>query len=477
MKILKRTHNLLFCSVGLLLFSCKISAPNQQNTSQQLPADYKSIKDSTNVATLNWRTYFEDKDLTSLIDSALKTNLDLLSALQKLEILRSGVKISNSMLFPIVNGYLSAGQRKYGLYTMDGAGNISTEITKGQTVPIHLPDYYIGLQTSWELDVWGKLRNKKKSAVARYLAGIEGKNLTVTGLVSEIARMYYELLALDNELDIINETISLQTNALAIVVAQKESGYLTSLAVNQFEAQLLNSKALQIKTEQAITECENKINFLLGRLPQKISRKKEMFQVALPSNIQAGIPADLLTYRPDIRQAEYELLAAKADVKAARAAFYPNFNITGAFGYQAFKTGFLFLSPESVAYTLLGGLTSPLINRAAIKREFKNANANQLTALYNYQKSIINGYMEVYNELLNVNRLGQIYELKTQEAEILRKSIEASTELYSAGRANYLEVLMTQRNALESRLDLINTRKMQHYSVIQVYKALGGGWQ
>ncbi len=475
MKISNRFF-IIICSLACFLISCKTTVQPQQS-SLRLPANYKDSNDSANTATVNWKEYFKDADLTRLIDSALKNNLDLLVAFQKIKVLQSNAKIAKNGIFPTINGLVSGGQRKYGLYTMDGAGNISTEITKNQLVPVHLPDYYAGLQTSWEVDIWEKLRNKKKSAIARYFAGVEGKNLTVTIVVSETARLYYDLLALDNELDIIKETITLQTKALAIVNAQKESGYVTTLAVNQFEAQLLHSKALQLKIEQEIVECESAINFLLGRLPQPVSRKKEMFNVPLPATVKAGIPSELLLFRPDIRQAEYELLASKIDVKVAKAAFYPSLTITGAYGYQAFKTGFLFLSPQSIAYTLLGSLTAPVINRSAIRQEFKNANSNQYTAMYQYQKTIINGYIEVYNELSKISKLGQIYQLKNQETESLKKAIEASSELYTAGRANYLEVLTSQKNALESQLELVNTKKMQHHSLINIYKALGGGWK
>lgn len=468
--------SILFCAIVCFFASCKVNTFQPQPT-VHLPATYLHTADSSNIAAINWRTYFSDKNLIALIDTALKNNLDLLIALQKVDVLQSDVKMARNSLFPGVTGIASGAQRKYGLYTMDGAGNISTEITEGQMVPIHLPDYYVGLQTTWEIDVWGKLRNKKKAALARYLSGLEVQNLATTIVVSETARLYYELLALDNELQIIEETILLQTKALTIVEAQKESGYVTTLAVKQFEAQLNHSRALQLQIEQAILECESAVNFLLGRLPGPISRKKEMFHVPLPANISAGIPSELLSYRPDIRQAQYELLASQADLKAAKAAFYPNLTITGAYGYQAFRTEFLFLSPQSIAYTLAGSLVAPLVNRSAIKREFRNANSNQQAAMYEYQKSILNGYIEVYNELSKLTKLGQIYQFKNRETESLKKAIEASTELYTAGRANYLEVLTSQKNALESQLELVDTKKKQHHSIINIYKALGGGWR
>jgi outer membrane protein TolC len=194
-------------------------------------------------------------------------------------------------------------------------------------------------------------------------------------------------------------------------------------------------------------------------------------------NPDIGLPSDLLRFRPDVKQAELDLLAAKADVRSARAAFYPSLNITGTYGFQAFKTAYLFTSPQSTAYTLLGGLTAPLINRSAIKAEFRNAKASQIEAMYNYQKAVLNGYIEVYNELFSIRNLDSVYTLKNREVELLNQSIETSSELFRTGRANYLEIIITQQNALQARLDLVNLRKRQFDSSLNLYKALGGGWQ
>jgi multidrug efflux system outer membrane protein len=462
--------------VSLLFLSCKTTKPVEATNLKTLPESYTSVKDSINSANINWKQYFSDANLVALIDEALKNNLDLLMALKKIEMASSNVLLNRGALFPVVNGFAAAGQRKFGDYTMDWAGNKTTEITPGKIVPMHLQDYYTGLQTSWEIDVWGKLRNRKKAALARYIGSIEGKNFVITNLISEIAATYYELLGLDNELEIIKETIKLQEDAFTLVNIQKQAAVANELAVQQFEAQLLNSKALEFETIQKITECENKINFLLGRYPQAIVRDKSKLTTILPFQVNVGIPSDLLKNRPDIRQAEYDLIASKADVKAAKAAFYPSFNITGAFGFQAFQTNYL-LTPESIAYNIFGNLVAPLINRSAIKAEFRTANATQQEALYNYQKSVINGYVEVYNETAKINNLEKVVGLKTQEADVLTKSIETSLELFKTGRASYIEVLMTQKGALESKLELVNAKQEQYNAVINIYKALGGGWK
>lgn len=461
----------------LFITSCKNTELAVKNNLKTMPENYNSLKDSVNSANIKWKLFFNDTNLIELIDEALKNNFDLLIALQKIEADKSNILSKKGALFPSVSIGASAAQRKFGLYTMDGAGNISTTITPEQYVPIHLPDYYTSLQSNWEIDIWGKLRNKKKAALSRYLASVEGKNFIITNLISEVAKSYYELLALDNELDIIEETTLLQQNALNLISVQKEAATATELAVKQFEAQLLNSKALELEILQNIIVCENKINFLLGRYPQKIKRNKSLFNKNISIQVSVGSPADLLKNRPDIKQAEFELIAAKADVKAAKAAFYPSLNITGAAGFQSFRTALLFSTPESIAYTIFGGIAGPLLNRSVLQAELKSSKAGQQEAFLNYQKCIINAYAEVVNQLSSIRNMDKIYELKKQEVKVLSVAIENAIDLFKSGRATYIEVLMTQKGSLDSKLDMINARQRQFNSMVTIYKALGGGWQ
>ena len=458
------------------LTSCVPTKTVQHTSTKPAPPLYKIGSDSANIATISWKEYFSDKNLISLIDTALINNYDVLIALQRIEAASARVQFSKGMLLPSVSAGGVAAIRRYGLYTMDGAGNATTDILPGQIVPVNLPDYFVALQTSWEADITGKLHSRKKASVARYLSSVEGKNWLITNLVAEVASTYYELQALDSELEIIRENITLQENALSVVTIKKEAMAATELAVEQFQAQLLNTKSLEAKIDQKIIVIENQINFLLGRYPQPIMRDRTILTQTIPSQIQTGVPSDLLRNRPDIKQAEFELMAAKADVKAARAAFYPSLNITGGLGFQAFQPNLLFTTPQSFVFSLVGGLSAPLINRSAIKAHFKGASAYQVESLYNYQKSILNGYVEVFNQLNNINSLQRIFALRNEEVNVLSQAIETSSELFRTGRATYLEVLLTQQIALNARLDFIDVRKRQLLSNVNIYKALGGGW-
>ncbi|MCH5600848.1 TolC family protein [Niabella ginsengisoli] len=295
-------------------------------------------------------------------------------------------------------------------------------------------------------------------------------------MISEIANSYFELLALDNELSIVKQNITIQTNALEIVKLQKEAARATELAVQKFEAEVLKTRSLQYEIQQQITETENKVNFLLGRYPQPVLRRTETFNNAAVKQISAGLPAQLLANRPDIRRAEQELEAAKLDVKVAKAQFYPSVRLSASVGYRAFNPAYLIKTPESLLYSLAGDLVAPLVNRNAIKAEYGNANARQIQAVYNYERTILNAYTEVANQLSGIANLQKSYDLRSSQVDALTRSIDISNDLFKSARADYMEVLMTQRDALESKFELVEIKKKQMLSLVNLYHALGGGW-
>jgi len=477
MKRVRKFYCLYILLICLVYASCKIPKELQVNNSKEIPSSFVDSKDSVNSAQINWREFFVDKNLVSLIDTAIKNNPDVLMTLQEIEVARNRVLSRDALLSPSISAGGGLGVEKVGRYTSQGAGDASAEIIPGKIVPEHLTDFLIGFHASWEADIWGKIRSSKKAAFTRYLGSIEGKNFVITNLVAEVANSYYELLSLDNQLEIIRETIQLQKNQLEIVKVQKEASVVTELAVKQFEAQVFNSQGLEFELLQRIAENENKINFLLGRFSQKIIRDKATFSTQMPAKIKVGIPSQLLVNRPDIKQAELELLATKCDARAARLEFYPSLDITSSMGFQAFKPSYLLRTPQSLLYSLVSDVAGPIVNRKAITAEFNTANALQVEALYNYQKSILNGFAEVSNELSNINNLEKVYSLKSKEVDVLIQSIDISTDLFKSARANYLEVLMAQRDALESKLELVEAKKRQFNSITNIYKALGGGWK
>lgn len=477
MNKLKIYQYLIPLGLCLAMVGCKTPAIAPTKANAPVPESYVSSKDTNNIATTPWNTFFKDKNLADLIDAALKNNQELLITLQEIEIAKNDIRLRKGALLPSVGLRAGASVEKVGTYTSQGAGDASAEITPGNRVPESLKDFTLSAYANWEVDIWKKLRNSKKAAVSRYLSTIEGKNFVVTNLVSEVANSYYELLSLDNQLDIVRQNIQLQQNALEIVKIQKDAARATELAVQKFQAEVLSSQSMEYDILQSIKETENRINFLLGRYPQEIKREKTSFLNLVPATVNTGIPSQLLANRPDIKQAELELTAAKLDVKVARAEFYPSLGISSTLGLQAFKPSYLFTLPESLLYSLAGDLAGPLINRNAIKAEFNKANARQLQALYNYERTILNAYLEVATQLSKISNLNNSYTLKTKQVDALNKSIEFSNDLFKSARVDYFEVLMTQRDALQTKLELMDIKKEQLNAVVRAYRNLGGGWK
>ncbi|RYD89544.1 MAG: TolC family protein, partial [Sphingobacteriales bacterium] len=302
------------------------------------------------------------------------------------------LRLSRSKLYPSLSAGISAGLDHYGDYTMNGVGNYDTNFSDNlndkQRIPSPTPDYFAGFRSSWEIDIWGKLSEKKRAAYNRYLSSQAGLQWYKTQVISQVAELYYELTALDKRLEILRRNINLQNKGLEIVEAQMAGGRATALAVSQFKAQRMATQGRQFEIRQAINRIENELNLLLGRYRGKPGRDTSAITKVLPRKIYAGIPAKVILSRPDVREAELQLAASKADVNAARKAFLPSLTIDAYAGYNSFKLPLLF-SPASMAAGLLGGLSAPLLNRAALKNSSLVANSAQLSAFYNYQGRII----------------------------------------------------------------------------------------
>lgn len=455
--------------------ACKIPAVTGKEADNNVPAAFSGTPGAS-TAPVAWKEFFADADLALLIETALQRNQELNIVLQEIEISRNELRARKGEYLPSVGLRVGAGVEKVGRYTSQGANDANTEIKEGKEMPEPLGDFFVGAFASWEADIWHKLRNAKNAAAARYLATVEGRNFVVTNLIAEIAASYYELLALDKQLEIVNQNIAIQTNALDVVKLQKEATRVTELAVRKFEAEVLRTQSLRFDILQRITETENKINFLAGRYPQPIRRNDQTFGSAT-AKVCAGIPADLLANRPDIRQAELNLAAAKLDVKSARAQFYPSLGITAGVGYRAFNPSYLVKTPESLLYSLAGDLVAPLVNRNAIKSAYYNANAKQIQLVYEYERTILNAYVEVVNQLSKIGNLDKRSALQLRQVDALTQSIDISNSLFASARADYMEVLLTQRDALESKFELVETQLQQMQALVGVYRALGGGWK
>lgn len=440
-----------------------------------IPKQYDlGAADQDSSAQLGWEQLFEDPNLRGLIEQALKNNQELHILSQEIQIADNEVLARRGEYLPKAGVGVDAGFNVPGKYEQEGAlPGPSNEAEEGQS-GMH---YGLGLYASWEVDIWNKLRNATKSAALNYLSTIEGRSFAVTMLISELASSYYELMALDNQLEVLRSNIRLQEDGLEVIKLQKEAAKVTELAVQRFEAEVLKNKSLQYDLLQQITETENRINQLVGRYPQPITRQSQGFIDLMPRAITAGVPSKLLANRPDVRQAELKLKAAKLDIEVARATFYPSLVIDAGVGYRSGEIKSLFLTPESLILGTVANLFTPLLNRNTIKANYFSANASQIQAAYSYERTVLNAYVECANQLALIDNLSKSYELRRQQVEKLTSSIEISNTLFQSARADYLEVLTTRREALESQLELVETKKRQMIAVVNTYKALGGGWR
>lgn len=462
-------------AVVALLASCAPPTTRVAVREVPLPARFEGAPAGPSAAQLDWRTFFADESLNALIGHALDDNFDVKIALQRIEIARADIQRASGKSLPQVSAVATGALRKYGTYTMDGAGNAATDITPGRRVPQHLPDLFAGVQATWEADLWKRLASLRGSAKARYLETIEGTNLVITNLVAAIAIAYYELVALDRIEAVLVQTTARQEQALEIMRLEKQAGRTNELAVQQFEAQLAGTRALTAATQQQKRVLENQLNLALGRVPQPITRTPGTLDRQLV--VAAGVPSDLLRNRADIRQAERAVAASRFDVAAARAAFYPRLTISASLGYQAFDPRFLITTPESIAYGLVGSLVAPLVNRRGIQAAFATAKATQLQAMYSYQRAVLTAFIEVATELYTLEQTAQIVTHQRRKREAAAQTVDIADALFRAAKATYLDVLLSQQSTLEAELELIRAQRDQHLARVRLYRALGGGWR
>ncbi|RUQ85090.1 efflux transporter outer membrane subunit [Legionella septentrionalis] len=446
---------------------------------RQSPHGSSSIQKSHNSSTADesWQSFFADKELNELIKTALKHNQELKILEQEIQIANNKIMARQGEYFPKLSAGFSYQVEKFGEFTSEGASDAATEFLPVPTVPGVLHNHQAGFFTTWEIDIWKKLRNATRSTYYHYLASIEARKFMVTHLVAEIASTYYELIALDKQLHIITRFIHTLKRAQEVANIQKNSARATSLAVKRFEAEVFKNQGRVYRIKQEIALHENKLNALIGRFPQKIPRSAKQLDKLTPMQFKTGVPFKLLENRPDVKRSMLELTASKIDIKVARARFFPSLGIDAATGYEAFSGNYFLMTPESVFYNIAANISAPLLNRQAIKAAYFSANNKQIQTLYNYNLTLLTAYKEVTNQLATINNLNKTYELRLQQVKALMESVEIANMLFKAARVDYLEILLTQRDLLEAQMELVEIKRDQLNGYVALYKALGGGWR
>ena len=470
----------LACGALLTVPGCGI--PNHRcaesgvTTPAAFPPSISNETSTENSSQITIEEFFNDPVLTELVHQGLGGNQELKILAEEIQIANNEVLARRGAYFPFVTFGGRAGLNKPSDFTIEGAALRSDEYRPGKLLPNPTPNFLLPVaDLSWQVDIWRQLRNARDAAALRYLGTAEGRNYMVTRLVAEIAENYFKLMALDNRLMTLDKTIDLQQRSLEIAKANKEAARGTELGVARFLAEVRKNQSEKLIVQQEIIETENRINFLLGRFPQIVERVSTEFIDLNLRALSTGIPTQLLQNRPDIRKAERELSAAGLEVEVARARFYPALSISAGVGYEAFNPKYLFNTPEALAYNVAGNLVAPLINKAAIRADFCTANAKQLQSLYNYQRVVLNAFTEVVNRMSMVENYRQSIEIKRQQLTALESSVDVATKLFVNARTEYIDVLFAQRDLMEARLVLIETKNQQLSAVVNAYQALGGG--
>lgn len=467
-------------SVVALLSSCNVPKVMHVQQIKKLPEEIqvnsKDLKGKYSRITLE--QWFKDPDLNSLFNKVTQANPDFQIARERVDMANSLLRRSKTALLPTLELGALISADHYGKYTMEGVGNfdtnLSSNIGEDQRISTDItPNYWIGGRSTWEIDAWGKLKNKKLSAQKKFLASGEGLRLLQIDLITDTANLYYQLIALDKRLKIYQENFKLQQRAFEIIKAQREVGKVTELAVQQFKAQNNNwlAEIEHIKVE--IVTVQQALATLTGEYGGEIKRGTDL----LPTNFEILNKeidvTQVIHSRPDVASNYFTLEASHADARAARAAFYPKIDLSATFGLNSFSAETLF-KPASLAGQLLGGLIVPVLNRGKIKYEFNIANSQQEIAFLNYQKSVTSAFNELQSVLKQTKIYHKVLELKTEEVQFLDRGIEVSNDLYITGYANYLELINSQRSKLQAELDLLQFRHQNTQNNILLFKALGG---
>lgn len=429
---------------------------------------------AANATQLGVEEFYNDPLLARLIQQAMAANRELKSLEQEVQIASNEVLSRRGAYLPSVTAGGNGGVEKTSKFTRNGAVEEQLLLPPGRTFPDPLPNTRLGFNIDWQLDIWRQLRNSRDASIQRFQGAVERRNYFVTRLVADVAENYFELMALDKRMENLNQTIKLQEQSLEVAQAKKDAARGTELAVQRFQAEVRKNQSERLVVQQDIIEAENRIHVLLNRYPEPVERASATFFELNLQGLNVGFPAQMLQNRADIRRAEREIAAAGLDVKVARANFYPKLTLSAGVGYEAFNPKYLF-RPEAFAAGVAGNLVAPLINKKAIQAEYLTANARQLQSLYEYQRTVVNAFTEVVNRVSMAENYRQSIELKRQQLTALEASVVSANNLFQNARAEYIEVLFAQRDLMEARMALIETKRQQLSAVVNAYQALGGG--
>lgn len=469
-KFIKGFSFLLIIFLGACNVSKNIETPNPE-----LPVTFwnaSATTDSNSVADISWKKFFTDVTLQKLINKAIVKNYDMQIAVQNIEASQLLLKQVKWNYVPEVNLNVTASSTR-------SSDNSVTKLSLSQysAGTNHIEDYSANLAVSWEADVWGKIRNQNKSALAAYLQTEEAKKAIQTNIVADVSQGYYNLLMLDDQLAIAKKNVALNDSTLRIIKLQFDAGQVTSLAIEQAQAQQLVAAGLIPQFEQDINLQENALQILTGELPGKVERNSNLNGISFNENLSAGIPSSLLNRRPDVRSKELALTIANANVGIQKSEMYPALRITADGGINSFKASNWFNIPASLFGIVSASVIQPLLNHKVLKTNYEVAKVDREITVIQFRQSVLVAVGEVSDALVKIDKLKLQQDIAVNRVQTLQQATANSRLLFQNGMANYLEVITAQSNVLQSELELASLRRAQLNSVSELYRALGGGWK
>jgi outer membrane protein, multidrug efflux system len=470
-RISNKQYTLLFLLM-VFISACRVGK-EYQPPALELPKQFNNVSfaDTSSIADIEWKSFFTDPGLQALVEQGIKYNYDLLAAIKRIEIAQQRVQQAKALNLPELNLQLTG---QYNRPSNNSLNGISAKNFLGKS---HIENYNMVASLSWEVDIWGKISRQKEAALAGYLQTREAAKAVQTQLVADITQGYFNLLMLDKQLEIARSNLSLSDSFLLATRLLREAGNVNTLAVQQAESQKQSTALLIPELEQSIALQENALQVLTGQLPGKIARQSSLNSIALPADLSTGLPAAMVSRRPDVRASELELVAATAQIGIAQANMYPALNITAGGGLESFKASNWFNIPNSLFGLAAGSIMQPVFRRRALKTEFEVAKLEREQAVIRFRQSVLQATGEVSDALVRVEKLKEQQQIAKAQVDTLQRAVSNAQLLFKSDMANYLEVITAQGNTLAAELNLASIQRQQLGAMVELYRSLGGGWK
>ncbi|WET67608.1 efflux transporter outer membrane subunit [Sphingobacterium sp.] len=469
---MKRFHHYItiFASSTLLLSACSVG---KKYTRQEIamPENFKNsaVVLTSDTLQLSWRKFVQDPLLTSLIEKALSNNTDVNVALLNMQQLELAYKQSKKGLLPTAD--LSIGANRTWLSSNSLNGSLSDQFIGTP----YMDDYSATLRLSWEADIWGKVKMQKEESLANFFGQKENLSALKTRVIVQVIQSYYNLIALDEQLKIAQRNVQLSDSTLNMIRLQYNSSLVSSLAVEQAEAQKKTAELLIPLAHQNMAVEENALSILCGGFPEDIQRTASLDDTIVGDGLATGVPAELLSRRPDVRAAEYAVVAATSRMGLAKAAMYPSLSLTPSIGTNSIQFNKWFDLPGSIVKTIAGNIAQPIFQKGALKTNYEISAIEREKIALQFKQSVMVAVSEVSDALAKIKHTEQRLQLIHAKSNALAKATADAALLYKSGMANYLEVITAQNNALQNDLERITVKREKLNAAIDLYRALGGG--